>query len=208
MRNQYSKPSIQKRRVIRNALAKETNPEKIFKLGLMCLDDQMLKEAHKIFQHIFKYRPKVSHYRSYLGLTTAMVEKQYKTAVKLCESAVEADFFHPELFCNLGRVYLMAGKRSKAFHTFKKGLIVDGENRYLKQELAKMGIRKPPVFPFLKRNNPLNWLAGKMRYRISSNLQKTPPENSVVSAGQKSCFSGETCHDFLGRPQPTYINRG
>ena len=82
----------------------------------------------------------------------------------MCRAAIVKNYFYPDLFCNLGKIYLLAGQREKAYYILNEGLKLDSANRDLHAELEKMGIRKPPVFPFLNRNHTLNCIAGKLRH--------------------------------------------
>jgi Tfp pilus assembly protein PilF len=81
--------------------------------------------------------------------------------VALCEKAVSMEFYRSELFLNLGRVYIVMGNKKKAHMAFRKGMALDRDNRSLRMELERMGYRKPPVFPFLDRQHPINKVAGR-----------------------------------------------
>jgi tetratricopeptide (TPR) repeat protein len=142
----------------------ESDPEKLFKLGLQCLKRNLPLKAHMAFTRAYKLRPEEQRYCSYYGLTIAMVHRNLEPALKLCSEAMEKNYMYPDLYRNLGRVYLLAGQREKAYGVFKEGLKLDAASRDLHAELATMGIRKPPVFPFLDRNHPLNFIAGKLRH--------------------------------------------
>ena len=48
----------------------------------------------------------------------------------------------------------------------RKGLTVDRDNSDIKKELEFMGVRRPPVFPFLDRRHPINKVAGKVLFRL------------------------------------------
>ncbi len=141
------------------------DPEELFKAGLYLLKRDKLKEALAAFKKALFLRDKDPRYMSYAGLALALTGRT-KEAVLLCERAVQKEFFRQELFLNLGRVYLVSGNRRKAHTAFRKGMALDRENRLLRGELEKMGIRKPPVFRFLDRNHPVNKWSGKMLHRL------------------------------------------
>ena len=142
------------------------DPDKLFKAGLLLLKENNVWDAWYVFKKAHQLRPTDSKYLSYFGLCTAKVEKNATKAISLCEKAVEKEFFRAELFCNLGKVYLIKGDRMKAYMAFKQGLSIDKKNIELQNELKKMGIRKQPVFSFLSRNNIVNHLAGFLRYKL------------------------------------------
>ena len=144
----------------------EDDPEEFFKAGMFLLKRDKLKEAHAAFKRALFLREQEPRYMSYTGLTLAMAMGKTKEAVLLCEKAVTKEFFRSELFLNLGKVYLLAGNRKKAHIAFRKGMALDRDNRTLRGELEKMGIRKPPVFQFLDRRHPVNKLTGKVLHRL------------------------------------------
>jgi tetratricopeptide (TPR) repeat protein len=118
--------------------------------------------------------PEDPYVLSYYGLLTALVQKKHKDGIKLCKHSVKAlkksnydkISAYPTLYLNFGRIYLLSGDKNKAFDTFHKGLAKDHEYRDLIWELKKLGIRRPPVIPFLGRSNFLNKHLGKLRHWI------------------------------------------
>ncbi len=110
---------------------------------------------------------------SYYGCLDAIVNKNYERGVDLCKTAIEIfkeesreegslghEVFHAVFYLHLGRTYLAAGTKKFAVEAFKKGLEADPEDPYLLREVRRIGIRRKPVFPFLKRSNPINKYIG------------------------------------------------
>jgi tetratricopeptide (TPR) repeat protein len=147
-------------------LTEETDPEKLFSLGLSCYRQKKLPEARRLFSRACDLKPEEPRYASYCGLLLALVMRKLKEAQKLCEGAIKPDCTAVELFYNLGRVYLMQGNREKALHAFRKGLQIDPDNAVIHRELENVGTRKKPFFKSLSRNNPLNRLAGMLRSKL------------------------------------------
>ncbi|MGA2192611.1 MAG: hypothetical protein ABSG42_04435 [Nitrospirota bacterium] len=144
----------------------EQDAGELFKAGLFLLKRDRVKEALAAFRKALALKEKNPMYMSYTGLCMAVAEGKTREAVLLCEQAVQREFFHAELYLNLGRVYYIAGNRRKAHAAFRKGMTLDKESRNLRAELERMGIRKPPVFPFLDRRHPINKLTGKVLHRL------------------------------------------
>lgn len=138
------------------------DPEKLFNTGLHHLRLNRVKEATGYFKQALKTDPDQPRYLSYLGVCIAMQDKKATEALVLCESAVEEEFYRPELYSNLGKVHLLLGNRRKAYKAFTKGLALDTNNKDIRKEMEKMGSRKEPVFPFLSRKNILNKYTGKL----------------------------------------------
>ncbi len=195
MQTKTPNTTLARRQIIEKALYEENNPEQLFQLGKRCLKEKLLPEAHLLFKRTFKMHPHEPLYRSYLGLTMGLAENQMDLALQLCETALERNYFHPDLYCNLGRIYIMTDAREKAYSMFRKGLIVDDGNKDLISEMKKMGLRKKPVFPFLKRQNLLNRIAGQVRCTLTS--AKTPPTQQILNARNSN---EKKCYAFAGRP--------
>ncbi|MCZ6779690.1 MAG: tetratricopeptide repeat protein [Acidobacteria bacterium] len=96
---------------------------------------------------------------SYCGYTLAFARKKYLDGLKLCKRAVEIEFFNPDLFCNLGDIYLARGDKKSAHKAFLRGLAISPEHSRLRSRMKEMGIRKRNIFSFLSRQHRLNsWI--------------------------------------------------
>jgi len=137
------------------------------KIGLALLNDGKAWEALLVFKKALEQDAANPFYLSYYGLCMAKVEKNATKALPFCERAIQKNFIRPELFCNLGKVYLLKGDRRRAYQAFKKGLSIDRSHLELRIELSRMGARRQPVFPFLSRNNVFNHLVGILCYKLS-----------------------------------------
>ena len=106
---------------------------------------------------------------SYYGCLVAIVENNPREGIRICEEAIKTldtsmpfgtEFFYPVFYLNLGRAYLQGRKKAAAINAFQQGLKNDPENKDIKWELQKLGTRKGPPVPFLKRSNPINKYIG------------------------------------------------
>jgi len=107
-------------------------------------------------------RPQM-RYLSYYGLSLAQSRSATPEAIQACETASRRDFFNPDLLLNLGRVYLIAGKTTKALAAFERGLAMAPEHKALRAELGKFERRQPPPLSMVSRNHPFNKALGKLR---------------------------------------------
>ena len=120
--------------------------------------------------------PSCNSYRAYC---IAKERGQYREAVRLCQSALDAEPHNPIHYLNMGRIYLHAGSKAKAIATFWKGISRAAgaeqgvtvaapsqghgrEHALILDELRRLGIRKRVPFPSLRRGHPLNRIAGKV----------------------------------------------
>ena len=102
---------------------------------------------------------------SYLSYCIATERGQINEALNLCNDALSQEPDNPVHYLNLGRIYLHARRGDEALSTFRKGLSF-GDNQTITLILEKIGTRRKPVFPFLKRNNVLNKYAGLLLHRL------------------------------------------
>ena len=110
---------------------------------------------------------------SYFGLTLALVQKKYKTAVDLCKRALDLEFYNGDHYVNLARVYLAAGQRKKAIDTAEAGLKVVPDHEELLKVRGELGVRSRPAVPFLDRNHPINVSIGQVRHAKKAPVSQT-----------------------------------
>jgi len=149
-----------------NSKNSEYNTEKYFKDGQKLLRNKNIREAMIAFKYALELNPTMPRYMSYYGLSWAMGSNSPKEALYLCQQAVKKTLVQPDLFCNLGKVYLLRGDRRKAYAAFQRGLALDKGNKPILLELKTMGNRKKPILPFLPRDNALNILTGKILTKL------------------------------------------
>jgi len=143
-----------------------------FQAGLLALQAGRFLEAAGKFESALllersngaKQPPMI--YLSYYGYSMARAEdRPSPESIRACETAARREFMSPELQLNLGRVYALAGKVSRALAAFEKGLRLNPKHRALREELRRFDRRGRPPVGFLSRNHPLNRWMGRMRSR-------------------------------------------
>ncbi|HEU4402843.1 MAG TPA: tetratricopeptide repeat protein [Candidatus Polarisedimenticolia bacterium] len=150
----------------------QVSSEETFRKGLAALERRTYKEAISLFQGAIDQErqegvknPRMK-YVSFLGLATTLMQGRSDEGLKLCEQAVKREFFDPDLYCNLGIVYLRNRQKARAFEAFQKGLNLKPGHRRILEELERYERRDHPVFAFLPRTHLVNRLAGRLRYRL------------------------------------------
>jgi tetratricopeptide (TPR) repeat protein len=103
--------------------------------------------------------------RSYVGLLRALERGQINEGLALCTKAIDEDSENPLFYFNLGRVLYKAGMKREAIDTVRKGLAC-GHYEEAEAWLDDLGIRKKPVFPFIRRNSFLNKYLGIIFSRL------------------------------------------
>ncbi len=102
---------------------------------------------------------------SYFAFCIAKERGQVSKAISLCSEAIRKDPQNPIHYLNLGRIYLLADIKFDAVKILREGLKYE-ENQQIIDELNRLGARKPPIFPFLKRSNPLNKCLGLLLKKL------------------------------------------
>ncbi len=150
--------------------------EGLFRRGQAALERRGYKEAISLFQGAIDQErqegaknPRMK-YVSFLGLALTLAQGRSEEGIKLCEQAVKREFFDPDLYCNLGIVYLRNRQKTRAFEAFQKGLNLRPGHPRIREELERYERRDDPVFTFLPRAHPVNVLAGRVRHRLRNLL--------------------------------------
>jgi tetratricopeptide (TPR) repeat protein len=134
------------------------------------------KDALKLLVQALKKYPDDPFLLSYYGCLEAIIHKNYAFGIETCLRAINMldettpfgqEIFYPTFYLNLGRVHLAAQNRRDAVEAFQKGLSYDSENKDLLWEMKKIGARRKPVIPYLKRTNPINKYIGILLHRLS-----------------------------------------
>jgi len=118
----------------------------------MDLDGQISKSDHG-----------QARYLSYYGLCLAHNRGSIHEAMRCCRRAADMEGYRTDVWWNLGRVALAAGRRREALRAFHSGLLVHPGHPGFATELRRMGVRRPPVLSFLPRKNPINVFLGRLR---------------------------------------------
>ncbi|NVO00617.1 MAG: hypothetical protein HXX17_14975 [Geobacteraceae bacterium] len=98
---------------------------------------------------------------SWLAYCHALNGRDIDMAIELAKKALHDDSTNPEYCHNLGRIFLLSGRKEEAIFIFRQGL-ADSLHPELIACLEQLGTRKPPAFKDLSRNHPFNKYAGKL----------------------------------------------
>jgi uncharacterized protein HemY len=158
--------------------------EEAYKSGMACLERKTYKEAASYFQtaldldRVQSQRSRNMKCLSFLGLALNLAHGRSDEGLKMCEQAAKRDFFDPDLFCNLGMVYMRHRQRGPAFAAFKRGLTLRPRDRRILEEMARYDRRARPFFPFLPRDHVANVLFGRLRVRLREFLDRFSPSEA------------------------------
>lgn len=116
---------------------------------------------------------------SYLGYGIARYEKRGKEGLALCQHAIKVQFYEPENYVLLARVYLLRHRRGKAIEALQKALKLNARHPEAIKLAREIGFRRRPVIPFLSRSNPINKSLGRLRYSLTQG-KPTAPKSSKL----------------------------
>lgn len=103
---------------------------------------------------------------SYYGLCLGVRRGQIAQATQLCQVAIDREFYRPDFYLNLARVWMAGGSRRRAITALDLGLAVQPGNRSLQHFRGMLGVRRPPVLRFLGRDHPFNVALGRLRHQV------------------------------------------
>jgi len=129
--------------------------------GINLAQKGVYDEALSIFEEDLRFTENPTA-MSYYALCLVEEEKKYEQAISLCLMAVEREFYNPDIYLNLGKVYMKNGQKAVAIKAFRKGLQIDGTHSGLLKEVREMGVRRKPIITFLPRKNLVNRVLGVM----------------------------------------------
>jgi len=124
---------------------------------------QVLRQAHAL-------APDHAQIRSWLGLSIALAERDFEQARSLCESAARQEFFNPDLYLNLAKVYLSVGRRPEALRYLRRGQMIDPGHAAIREAILELGLRRVPIVPFLPRRHLVNRMLGGVRSLVVDRL--------------------------------------
>jgi tetratricopeptide (TPR) repeat protein len=138
----------------------ETSPQAYFVKGKEFLRDGKITNSCKSFYKAYSADQSKPEYISYYGVTAALSRGEIKLGLELCTRAIKMEFYRPEFYVNLAKVYDASGNKKGAITALSKGAKYDTKGEEIHNMLVELGVRKRPIIPFLKRANPLNKMLG------------------------------------------------
>jgi tetratricopeptide (TPR) repeat protein len=105
--------------------------------------------------------------KSKMAYCLAKERRQFQKAMALCREALEAEPNNPDHYYQLSRIYLIAGQKTQAIKSLRKGLKFKRHQPII-DELNRLGARKQPVFSSLPREHILNRGAGILLSKLGT----------------------------------------
>lgn len=109
---------------------------------------------------------------SQLGVCLAHIGR-FSDGLDACKRAVRLAPNDTLCRVNLGRAYKIRGDKAAAHRTFASAWQENREHPAPAAELARMGVRRRPVLPFLRRSHWCNVLLGRMRSHLARSVHRS-----------------------------------
>ena len=140
-----------------------TSARAAFERGQALLQSGEASAAIELLREAQAAAPEHAQIRSTLGLALALGARDFESARTLCEAAARQEFFNPELYLNLARVYLCIGRRPEALRYLRRGQMIDPGHVAIREAIRELGLRRVPIVPFLPRRHVVNRMLGGVR---------------------------------------------
>ena len=114
---------------------------------------------------------------SWYGLSLAVINKDYRHAVEVCNVALERQPWLAIHYVNLAKIYLGSGNRKKAVEVVDRGLKVQPNDQELKSLRQQLGVRARPAVPFLDLSHPVKVTIGQVRH--AAKKKSTPTKKGA-----------------------------
>jgi len=147
--------------------------EMSFRKGLQALEQRRYLEGLAYFESALNLEEQSGNparrmkYLSFYGVSLSLAAGRTQEAIEMCEHALTVEFYNPDLYLNLAKVYLAAGQRRRAHKALCQGLRIERRHTGLLAEVRRMGLRRKPLFRFLPRGHVLNRVTGQLASRLS-----------------------------------------
>ncbi len=123
-------------------------------------------EAKHDLEEVLRAEPEHILAMSFYGLCLASLG-EIRKGLQFCSRAVDRQPTEVLPQINLGKVLRLAGNNEAAHRAFVHAWEVDHRHPAPAAELARMGIRRPPVLSFLPRHHWCNRGLGRLRARFA-----------------------------------------
>lgn len=142
-----------------------TQAKEAFEDGRTAFAQGDLDGALRYFEIAHTEDPNDPTCRSYYGLCVGLAQRDFDRAVEICRASAKQEFFNPEQYLNLARLYLAFGFKSEGIRFLRRGQMIDPDHRGIQTEFVNLGRRVRPVLGFLPRKHVVNRCLGFLRHQ-------------------------------------------
>lgn len=136
--------------------------------GITLLRRGRTQKARACFERANKESPGDPFVLSFLGVSLALTDKNYKDGEDYCFRAVLKAMASAQLHANLAWIYHLQGKRKSAVESIQNALDREPKNQDALRIQGILGTRQSPPLSFLSRSHPINRAIGKLTHKLKN----------------------------------------
>jgi tetratricopeptide (TPR) repeat protein len=126
------------------------------------IESERFNEAERLLRQALERVPDHKECQAHMAVCLAG-KRKFVSAEKLAKNVIRHNPYEGIAYYALGRVNLLGSRRGSAFRNLKKARHLAIGDQELEGAVDDLDPRRPPVVPWLPRNNFLNVLLGKWR---------------------------------------------
>lgn len=155
------------------------DPETLFRSGRVAFRAQKPALAASLFKQAIdlereRHSTPQMRYLSYYGLAMAQAHSPSHACLEMCEKAVRREGYDAELQLNLGRLYAMVGRTTRALETLERARRLDPRNPRIRAELSRLDRRARPAIARLGRDHVVNRTLNRLRRMVGTDKAQAP----------------------------------
>ena len=128
--------------------------------------ERQFHQARAILEDLRKRYPEDAEVLGEYAWVMARGFRAFEEAEHYIGQAIRLEVYNPRWYTIAARIYDLKGDRQMMIHMLNKAFEWDPNYPAARMLQAKVGVRRPPVFPFLPRKHILNRLLGKIRHAL------------------------------------------
>ena len=132
------------------------------------IEDGRHKMAEELLHQGLERVPDHQDCLTHMAVCLAAGQHKFVSAEKLAKNIIRQNPYDARGYYALGRINLIGSRRGSAFRNLEKARNLAAGDRKIEGTLDNLDPRRPPVIPWLPRNNALNIMLGRWR----ASLQK------------------------------------
>src|SRR5207253_3559461 len=136
--------------------------------------------AHQIFEKAYRRNLNDVRVLSNYGLTLVLVDGDRQRGIRFCEEAVRRGPATTEMLVNLAKALVVTRNKEQAVRALRRAIELAPNAPRVGLEFVALGLRRPPLVPWLPRNSFLNKWIGKLTWRPSN--KRFDPTQSLEEA--------------------------
>ena len=144
------------------------------------------EDATALLKRALELDPTHAESLSLYGLCLANRGLEYQRALTSCRQAIRQDPHNVTFQLHMAKVFKQMGDQGSAYKVMLRTWRSHPKHATAAAELARMGVRQPPVLRFLPRSHFCNRYLGRLRSRLNGNWLRQLSSQLMQKAGHEA----------------------